>query len=89
VNLELKMQKRLAEGSALLLDRAAGEHGLRQQADASSLLTAWLRLIRFWMARHRQRKALGEIAELNDYLLQDIGVTQEEALREAAKPFWQ
>jgi len=31
-----------------------------------------------------------EIAERNDlHLLKDIGVSQEEALREADKPFWQ
>jgi uncharacterized protein YjiS (DUF1127 family) len=46
------------------------------------------RTVRLWIARSRQRKALGELAELNNYLLADIGLTREEALREAAKPFW-
>jgi len=42
-----------------------------------------------WLARSRQRQALREIAERNDFhLLKDIGVSQEEALREADKPFW-
>ena len=42
-----------------------------------------------WFARSRQRRALREIAERNDFhLLKDIGVTQEVALREADKPFW-
>ena len=42
-----------------------------------------------WFARSRQRRALREIAERGDlYLLKDIGVSQEEALREADKPFW-
>ena len=42
-----------------------------------------------WFARFRQRRALREIAERNDFhLLKDIGVSQEEALREADKPFW-
>ena len=45
--------------------------------------------IRSWIARSRQRQALGELAERNDYLLKDIGVTQDEARREAAKWFWQ
>jgi len=37
----------------------------------------------------RQRRALREIAENNDFhLLKDIGVSQEEAFREAEKPFW-
>ena len=40
-----------------------------------------------WFARSRQRQALREIAEGNG-LLNDIGVSQEEALREADRPFW-
>jgi uncharacterized protein YjiS (DUF1127 family) len=41
--------------------------------------------IAMWFARSRQRRAL---AELDDRLLRDIGVTFEQARREAAKPFW-
>ena len=42
-----------------------------------------------WLARSRQRRALREIAERNDFhLLKDIGVSREEAFREADKPFW-
>lgn len=37
------------------------------------------------MDRGRQRRRL---AELDDYLLRDIGVTRAEARRECAKPFW-
>ena len=41
------------------------------------------------LARSRQRRTLRDIAERNDFhLLKDIGVSQEEALREADKPFW-
>jgi uncharacterized protein YjiS (DUF1127 family) len=29
------------------------------------------------------------LAERNDYLLKDIGVSQSEALREAETPFWE
>jgi uncharacterized protein YjiS (DUF1127 family) len=36
-------------------------------------------------ARQRQRRAL---LELDDRLLCDIGVTREQALQEASKPFW-
>jgi uncharacterized protein YjiS (DUF1127 family) len=38
-----------------------------------------------WIARPRQRR---DLAELEDHLLRDIGVSRREALREAAKPFW-
>ena len=42
-----------------------------------------------WFTRSRQRRVLREIAERNDFhMLKDIGVTQEEALREAHKSFW-
>jgi uncharacterized protein YjiS (DUF1127 family) len=40
---------------------------------------------RKWFERGRQRRAL---AELDDRLLRDIGVTFEQARREAARPFW-
>lgn len=65
------------------LGRCAGN--LHQQADLPDAVFGWLRRIPVWISRHRQRKAL---AELNDYLLDDIGVSYDAALREAAKPFW-
>jgi uncharacterized protein YjiS (DUF1127 family) len=40
-----------------------------------------------WFARNRQRKALLELAE-DGRRLNDIGLTREQALGEAAKPFW-
>ena len=36
-------------------------------------------------ARARQRRTL---AGLNDFMLRDLGITREEALGEADKPFW-
>ena len=41
--------------------------------------------LRGWIARVRQRRAL---AELDARLLDDIGVTPDDARREAAKPPW-
>jgi uncharacterized protein YjiS (DUF1127 family) len=66
----------------------AGMRALRQQFASSSSIDAWLRTLGVWIDRSRQRSQLGELAELNDYLLKDIGVSREEALREAEKPFW-
>jgi uncharacterized protein YjiS (DUF1127 family) len=40
-----------------------------------------------WAARRRQRRALRELAE-DKHLLGDLGLTREQALDEAAKPFW-
>lgn len=67
---------------------AAGMRTFRQLSVSSSSAGGWLRTLGFWIDRSRQRKQLGELAELNDYLLKDIGVSREEALREAEKPFW-
>jgi uncharacterized protein YjiS (DUF1127 family) len=39
-----------------------------------------------WIERSRQRQAL---AALERHLLEDIGLTPEDARREAEKPFWQ
>ena len=46
---------------------------------------AAVRVVWFWMERSRQRRAL---AELDDRLLRDIGLTRDEARRECANPFW-
>jgi uncharacterized protein YjiS (DUF1127 family) len=40
-----------------------------------------------WIERSRQRHALGELVG-NDHLLADIGLSLEQARREARKPFW-
>jgi uncharacterized protein YjiS (DUF1127 family) len=46
---------------------------------------AAVRMIWFWLERSRQWRAL---AELDDRLLRDIGLTRDEARRECANPFW-
>jgi uncharacterized protein YjiS (DUF1127 family) len=59
-----------------------------QQNGSSPLWHVFSSRIRLWAARHRQRARLAELAELNDDLLDDIGVSRDDALIEAAKPFW-
>jgi uncharacterized protein YjiS (DUF1127 family) len=41
-------------------------------------------LARWWRVRRERQKLL----ELSDHLLRDIGLTEAEARREAARPFW-
>jgi len=48
-------------------------------------LSMALRVVAFWIQRARQRRAL---AQLDDRLLRDIGITRYEATRESEKPFW-
>jgi len=60
-----------------------------REQSAAGWAVAARRTVTRWIARSRQRRALREIAESNDFhLLKDIGVSQEEAFREAEKPFW-
>lgn len=44
-----------------------------------------LMMLDTWYSRIRQRRAL---AELDDYLLRDCGLTREQVAREIDKPFW-
>jgi uncharacterized protein YjiS (DUF1127 family) len=61
----------------------------RSKAQLGKLVALMRSTVGRWFARSRQRRTLREIAERNDFhLLNDIGVSQEEALREADKPFW-
>jgi uncharacterized protein YjiS (DUF1127 family) len=52
-----------------------------------SLLMRLSTTIDIWIERSRQRHALGELAG-NDHLLADVGLSLEQARREARKPFW-
>jgi uncharacterized protein YjiS (DUF1127 family) len=52
-----------------------------------SILTRVSRTIEVWIERSRQRYALGELAG-DDHLLADIGLSSEQAHREARKLFW-
>jgi uncharacterized protein YjiS (DUF1127 family) len=48
----------------------------------TALLNTWLR----WSERSRQRV---DLRELNEHLLNDIGITRQQALDEANRPFWE
>jgi uncharacterized protein YjiS (DUF1127 family) len=50
-------------------------------------LGAFLNAVAAWIVRSGQRKALRELTQ-ERRLLADIGLTREQALREAAKRFW-
>jgi uncharacterized protein YjiS (DUF1127 family) len=58
-------------------------------ADRSSFRLRLLDTLRVWNERSRQRHDLRLLAERDDYLLKDIGLSQDAAFREAARPFWQ
>ena len=58
---------------------------LHQKNWGAALGEGWRRWRLRW-ARHGQRKVLRDLAD-DPHLLRDIGVTREQALEEAGKPF--
>ena len=64
-------------------DRSAD--GIDWRAMVAPVARQSARTLQAWLQRGRQRNVL---AGLDDRLLKDIGLSQDEALREAAKPFW-
>jgi uncharacterized protein YjiS (DUF1127 family) len=54
----------------------------------SSTLKVVFHAVGAWLERRRRRQALLELAKLNDRFLADVGLTREQALREATKPVW-
>lgn len=78
--------------TTLTFRRPLGAAGaVRREGEKSAVgrISRCRRTIARWIARFRQRRALYEIADRNDdHLLKDIGVSREEAFREADKPFW-
>jgi uncharacterized protein YjiS (DUF1127 family) len=54
-------------------------------AASYSVLVGVARAARSWIERCKQRRAL---AELDDRLLDDVGLSREQARGEIAKPFW-
>ena len=56
------------------------------QWDSWRTFSPW-RVVQAWAERRAQRRTRGELAE-ERHLLDDVGLTRAQALREAAKPFW-
>ena len=82
------MSKQFVQGWAISSREIPGAEGPYDQPGLLTLVGEGLHTLQLWIGRSRQRRQLGELAELNNYLLKDIGVSHDEALREAAKPFW-
>jgi len=78
------MSIQLAERSVPNVGRAAGENILPEK---HSIFGGSVRIVAQWLVRSAQRRALRELAE-DGRLLSDIGLSREQALGEAAKPFW-
>jgi uncharacterized protein YjiS (DUF1127 family) len=69
--------------------QVGGAGTVRVTERAISRVCHCCRTIACWFRRSRQRRALREIAESDgECLLKDIGVSRQDALREASKRFW-
>jgi len=60
----------------------------RRCARVATWLRLALSLLRGWRERVRSRRALRNLYELDDHILQDIGLTRAALRCEAEKPFW-
>jgi uncharacterized protein YjiS (DUF1127 family) len=49
------------------------------------ILSSWLRSIELWLIRQQRRQ---DLSTLDDRLLDDIGISREDALWKAGKSFW-
>jgi len=61
---------RWAVSSAEIIEEAAIQH----QSASSARARDWLHTLPFWIDRSRQLKIIGELADLDNHLLNDIGV---------------
>ena len=76
---------------AQTFDRAASIPSLLSSAPPGAepmrrRIGSFFRTISLWTERSKQRHVL---AELDDHLLKDVGLSRGAARREVAKPFWE
>jgi uncharacterized protein YjiS (DUF1127 family) len=72
----------LGEHGGRLQDRPVAAPGLRR---IGAGIAALLAIFGTW---HERRRFRAELEELDEHLLDDIGLTPSQARSEAAKPFW-
>ncbi|MEM7225945.1 MAG: DUF1127 domain-containing protein [Pseudomonadota bacterium] len=57
--------------------------------DLAGLAAALGAQVALWRERAAFRRELRRLTKVGDHILRDIGLTREQAIQEAAKPFWQ
>ena len=83
------MSQSLSRNPILTVHRTAETFARRPVSRFSITQSALAATISLWIARSRERRHLAELAQWNDHMLRDIGVSRVATLHEAAKPFWQ
>jgi uncharacterized protein YjiS (DUF1127 family) len=66
------------------IDVSSAVHGIIQHLEASTVKV--LNTLSIWGARSRERQ---QLSELNDRMLEDIGLTRAQVAVEVGKYFWQ
>ncbi len=74
----------LAKRSTPSVDRPAGDNTLPEW---KLIFSSPLRIAAVWFARSAERRELRHLAK-DRRLLSDIGITREQMIDEAVKPFW-
>jgi uncharacterized protein YjiS (DUF1127 family) len=54
-------------------------------AKAGNVRSGWKNILQIWLSRRRGRQ---ELSSLDDRMLNDVGISREDALWKAGKPFW-
>jgi len=72
---------------SIAVDHLTGPRVRAPQTNSWRAVSAGCHLLRRWVLRRAERRALVELALL-PHLLDDVGLTQAQALHEAGKPFW-
>jgi uncharacterized protein YjiS (DUF1127 family) len=79
--------ERSSKGYPMPLQAALGPvRGPTQPPGRDTTLRRLIRLLRRWRERSHSRR---ELHELDDHILQDIGLSRDTLLRESRRPFWQ
>jgi uncharacterized protein YjiS (DUF1127 family) len=77
----------IGEAAGFPLTRPLPPNLALHQSNSWQSVTALWRFVQLWAERRAQRHALLELADQR-HLLEDIGLTRAEVVREAARPFW-
>jgi uncharacterized protein YjiS (DUF1127 family) len=57
----------------------------RRASSRAGILSSWFRRMEIWLFR---RHGWQDLSLLDDRLLEDVGISREEVLWNAGKPFW-
>jgi uncharacterized protein YjiS (DUF1127 family) len=80
----MQLQTTLSPGRAPTRPPWRGGTNIRHNTALQQLIG----LLRRWRERFRTRRQLARLCDLDDHMLQDIGLTRSELRCEAKKPFW-